>query len=227
MKQQLISIQHPQRLAAMGVLLLVLAGCQGPEQQGDMQIDAANMENLLSAESSKKDQIPTMGNVEDFIPAGGSLLASQTGDLNGDGIEDVVAVVDLPRDDEQSNDLPPRVTMLLIRDADGQLQKVTQNDALVPCAKCGGLMGDPFGYIRVEPGKFTVVIEGGSRQRWSAEYVFQHSVQSNDWYLQKAERNAYDQISEESVSKTFTSEDFGQISFADFDPSMIQEVVLP
>lgn len=183
---------------------------------------------MSEREVPEKQQMPAMGKVEDFVPAGARLLASQTGDINGDGIEDAVIVIDPPNvRNGQPGSLPSRTTMLLVRDTSGQLRKVAQNDVLVPCAKCGGLMGDPFGYVRIGSAEFVIVIEGGSRQRWSSEYTFRYLAQSNDWYLQEAVRSAYDQISEDGLSKTFTQEDFGRISFTEFDPSMIKEVVLP
>lgn len=163
-----------------------------------------------------------------FIAAGDKLVGSQTGDLNGDGRLDALLVIDHPEAGQQMlGKGHSRTVLLLTRDAGGQLQKIAQNDKIVPCSTCGGLAGDPFGYARIDKDGFTVAIGGGSRQRWSSEYAFRYSAQSDNWYLQKAVRGAYDRISEQRVSKTFTPKDFGKVAFSDFDPSKIPEVVLP
>ncbi len=167
-----------------------------------------------------------MDDLNAFATDGKTLLASKTGDLNGDGRPDAILVLD-PATAGKPDERASRTVLLLVRDAGGRLQKAGQNDRIVPCAKCGGIAGDPFGYVRIDKDGFTVLIEGGSRQRWSSEYKFEYAAASSDWRLQKVERTAYDQISQESVSKTFTSKDFGQVAFADFDPSTIPEVVLP
>ena len=165
-----------------------------------------------------------MNELQAHIPSGSKLLDSKIGDLNGDGRPDALLVLDHGNDGKQGA-ARPRTIVLLVRDAGGQLQVSAQNDKVVPCSTCGGLLGDPYGYARIDKDGFTVVIEGGSRQRWSSEYKFQYSAQN--WYLQKAERSAYDQISEQHMEKTFTPADFGQVAFSDFDPSTLPEVVLP
>lgn len=169
-----------------------------------------------------------MNDVSSLVPAGMKVVETIRGDLTGAGHSDALVVISSPSaGNEKLGEGQPRTVILLTQDASGSLQKAAENRRIVPCARCGGLAGDPYAFSRIEKGQFTISISGGSRQRWSAEYVFQYSAQAHDWYLQKAERGAYDQISEENISKVFTPKDFGQVSFADFDPSMIQEVVLP
>jgi hypothetical protein len=175
-------------------------------------------------------QLP-VGETEDlsaFATGGEKIIASATGDLNGDGRVDALVVLDsLGNHGRERGKDAPRTILLLIRGADGQLQKVAQNDRIVPCAACGGVLGDPFGFIRISKNGFIVVIEGGSRQRWSSQYEFEHVSNLNDWHLRKVERDAYDTITAAGISRTFTPEDFGQVAFSDFDPSTIPEVVLP
>jgi hypothetical protein len=247
----------PQRLATSGVLLfgiLTIVGCQPSGSEPVVAEAETQSKQALSpddsvlavepdapqdslAEDNGQGQTTSsaqpqgnkrMDDLNAFAVNGTTILASETGDLNGDGRSDALVVLDPPeKGGEEADKGVSRTVLLLIRDANGVLQKVGQNDTIVPCSRCGGLLGDPFGYIRIDKDGFTVVIEGGSRQRWSSEYTFQYTAQSNDWHLWKVERGAYDQISEERISKTFTRGDFGQIAFSDFDPSEIPEVVLP
>ena len=252
-----VTCRHPHRLIAWGVLLLgavmSAGGCQpassgsglaapatqdalaepaaaamSPEDQGPSSAEPASSERGMAATSTQPPESKKMDDLSAFATDGTTILASEAGDLNGDGQPDALVVLDPPtRDGVEPGKGAPRTMLLLIRDANGALQKAAQNDRIVPCSKCGGLLGDPFGYMRIDGDDFTLVVEGGSRQRWSSEYTFGYAAQSNDWYLRKVERGAYDQISEERVSKTFTQEDFGQVAFSDFDPSKIPEVVLP
>ncbi len=109
--------------------------------------------------------------------------------------------------------------MLLVRDASGKLQQAAQNDKIVPCAQCGGMMGDPFGYVRIDKDGFTVLNEGGSRERWSNEYTFQYSAGKKDWLLSKVVHSAYDTISSQNKITESSQADFGTKSFTTFDPA--------
>lgn len=184
-------------------------------------IETASSEAAPSQSPVQKDF--AMNNPADFAPPGEKILDSQQGDLDGQGSKGVLLVLAPPA--TRADD--PRTVMLLLGTESGALKRAAENSRIVPCAACGGLAGDPYAFSRIEKGRFTIAISGGSRQRWSAEYLFQYSPQSRDWYLQQAKREAYDQVSEDLISKTFTPKDFGQVSFADFDPSIIGEVVLP
>jgi hypothetical protein len=155
-------------------------------------------------------------------------FASATGDLNGDSKPDELVVLDSSTNENKNSDgRDPRTVLLLIRDTNGSLREMAKNDKIVPCSECGGSLGDPFGYIRIDNNLFVIAIEGGSRWRWSSEYTFGYATEMDDWIIQKVDRGVYDSISQETVSRTFTPDDFGRISFSDFDPSTIPEVVLP
>ncbi len=171
---------------------------------------------------------PDTDSLDAFATKGKKILMSATGDLNGDGRIDAVIVVSPPgSDNDKLGEGPARVVMLLVRDEEGQLRRVTQNNLIVPCEMCGGLAGDPFGYIRVAPNGFTVSSGSGSRERWWNEFKFVYSPKLEDWVLLKINRGVSDQLSEESKSETLGPEEFGVVLFSDFDPSRLPELRLP
>lgn len=167
----------------------------------------------------------TVAELETFADGDSKILSSQQGDLSGNGQQGVVLVLDHPgTGSEMLGEGTPRSILLLTRDSAGKLQKVKQNDRLVPCAQCGGMAGDPFGYVRVGKGGFTALIEGGSRERWSDEYTFKYSGEQQDWLLDKAVRTVTDTETGEEKHIELTGKDFGTIRFEEFDPKTLPEV---
>ena len=211
------------------VCCLSLAACRAGSPEGPATQTVTEVASKVEVRADTP--IQQKGDVKDdlgvFATGGANILASETGDLTGDGRSDAVLVLDPPASGSAPGELEYRTVALLIRDDQGQLQKVSQNDKLIPCATCGGAAGDPFGYARIKNGELTLVTEGGSRERWSSEYVFKYVAAQNDLVLEKVDRSAFDQISQQSVSRTFTQKDFGNVAFSKFNPSIVPEVVIP
>ena len=171
---------------------------------------------------------PPQDNLQAFVPSGQRILASQTGDLNGDGRPDVLLVLDTSVSDHAMlGEGSARMVALLVRDAAGQLHKVATNDKLVPCAQCGGVYGDPYSYSRIDKNGLTVVTEGGSRQHWSNTYTFTYAAVRKDWLLSKVEREVVDKDTGKSKMLDLAPENFGVVTFANADPSALANVALP
>ncbi|WP_090449145.1 hypothetical protein [Dyella sp. OK004] len=169
-----------------------------------------------------------MDDLKAFATNGARIMDSLTGDLNNDGKPDVLLVLDPPADSSQKlGEGAPRTVLVLIRGEDDQLHEAASNQKVVPCATCGGVSGDPYGFVRVEPGQFTVRNGGGSREHWSDEFTFKYSADRKDWLLDKATRRVTDQDTEAHKTLELTPKDFGSITFKDFDPAKLPEVVLP
>lgn len=152
--------------------------------------------------------------VQPFVESRTTILAVERGDLNRDGREDAVLVLD-PADPDQ-----PRPLLILVRDAAGKLQLAKRNDKAVGCRECGGIMGDPFQSIAVKPGRFTIEHYGGSSWRWTANYTFAWSRRDKSWQLvrvEKASFHASDPDSEETTVHT-PPKDYGLIDVTEFDP---------
>ena len=172
-------------------------------------------------ETSKESSV---NELQAHIPSGSKLLDSKTGDLNGDGRPDALLVLDHGKGDEKLGEGTPRTIVVLVRDAAGTLQAVAQNNKLVPCASCGGVSGDPYGYVRIEDGRFTVAVGGGSRERWSDDYTFAYA--SDDWFVDKVMRSVTDTETDDAKQKEFTAKELGKVRFEDFDPSQLEQVTL-
>lgn len=168
-----------------------------------------------------------MDDFKAFAKNGARVMDSVTGDLNGDGRPDALLVLEPPAGGtEKLGEGAPRTVLILIRGDDGQLREASSNQKVVPCATCGGVAGDPYGFVRAEPGQFTVRNGGGSREHWSDEFTFKYSADKKDWLLDKAIRSVTDQETDAHKQIDLSPKDFGQIAFKDFDPEKLPDVEL-
>jgi hypothetical protein len=173
--------------------------------------------------SARKD--PAVNGLAAFVPAGAKILDSHHGDLDGRGGNDMLLVIDPARTgQEKLGDGELRIVVLLTRNDSGTLQKAAENARIIPCSRCGGLAGDPYAYARIEKGTFTVSTSGGSRERWTNDFTFQYAAERQTWLLHKVLREVTDTATEQRKSLDLSAEDFGTITFEDFDPGALPEV---
>lgn len=178
--------------------------------------------------SAATDKGSKMDDLKSFATDGARILESKTGDLTGAGHQDVLLVLDPPTTGkEKLGEGPNRTVLLLRRDPSGKLSRATSNSHVVLCATCGGVAGDPFGYVRIEAGSFTIVNGGGSRERWSDEFTFTYAKDSQDWFVTKVNRQVSDSETGHEKKIELTPHELGKVSFHDFDPAKVQEVTLP
>jgi hypothetical protein len=150
-----------------------------------------------------------------LVEPGTELLSFYAADLNGDGTEDYLVV--LQRQDTEGT----RPLLIIGREKTGALRLLKRNEVLVGCANCGGMMGDPLQSIEVKGQGFTVANAGGSIDRWSNSFTFAWSRADKSWQLVRAEASSF---SAPEPDETFRQDvylpprDFGKIDLADFDP---------
>lgn len=169
-----------------------------------------------------------MEELKAFATDSARILEAKKGELTGMGGVDAILVLDPYVSGLQKlGEGPCRSVLLLVRDDDGGLRLARTNQRIVPNASCGGVAGDPFGYVSLEMGGFTIVNGGGSRERWSDEYTFVYAPERADWFVSKVTRQVSD--SETGLEKRIdlTPVEFGAVAFHDFDPADIPEVHLP
>lgn len=169
-----------------------------------------------------------MDNLTSFATGDTRILESVKGDLTGEGRPGILLVLDPPlTGKEKLGEGPNREIALLARDDAGQLHKVTSNARIVPCSQCGGVAGDPYAYSRIGKGEFTIVIGGGSRERWTDEFTFTYVGAKKDWFVSTVIRKVVDTEGDKEKHVTLTAKDLGETPFSAFDPSHLPEVTLP
>lgn len=169
-----------------------------------------------------------MDDLTAFATDGAKVLESVKGDLTGAGHADVLLVLDPPaKGDEKQGQGPNRNVVLLVRDDAGQLHKAAANARIIPCALCGGVSGDPYAYSKIGKGQFTIVVGGGSRERWTDEYTFTYVSDKKNWITSGVARKVTDTDTGKEKHLDLTSRELGTVLFSDFDPSHLPEPTLP
>lgn len=160
-------------------------------------------------------------NLDKFIPANYEILLKEAGDINLDGLEDLILVLKESNEDSRYEDTvnsPLRPVLLLIRDTSGKLQQAKRNDKTVYGIADGGMMGDPFNSITIKNGYFSFEHYGGSSWRWTHIITFKYDKTDNEWYLHKVGGDSYHSSEPEKVeTKVKSTKDFGKIKFEKFD----------
>lgn len=164
------------------------------------------------------------GELAPFTPTGMTVRANARGDLDGDGDEDALAVIELDADHASSS---LRGLLLLRRDASGILHEALSNPNAILCRKCGGMMGDPLQGIRVGHGDITLRFEGGSRELWSSEYRFEYARDRDLWLLTNIVHDGFDRADGKAAKRQLTASDFGEVSLEYFNPEDYPANALP
>lgn len=155
-----------------------------------------------------------------FIKDTESLLYFSTTDLNGDGLQDYLLILDKPGSEKEGN---LRELVILTRQEDRSLRLVKRNSRIVYCSRCGGGWGDPFSSENViaDTKSFSVENYGGGGFRWSEGFKFNYSRRDRTWQLVEVIISTFN-INEPDSEKTKSykpPKDFGKIDIADFDPA--------
>jgi hypothetical protein len=181
---------------------------------------------VFAAPLLAQEDVKVPDEVKPFVEAGSRAIAVEKGDLNGDGRQDYVLVLEKSNPQMGDDDFPvdQRPLLILTRGTDGKLSVAKRNDEIVMCSKCGGAFGDPFDGVRVGRNTFTVDHYGGSAWRWKYEYTFNYSRIDKTWQLVRVVELDYHTSNPNKMkTRRYTPRDFGKIDIADFDEGSYQK----
>lgn len=142
-----------------------------------------------------------------LLPDNGSILASVTADLDGDGTSDFLIAFEY---------LDAVRELIVVVNKAGKYKIAARSKRAVLCAECGGVYGDPFVRIWAEKKKFGVDHFGGSNWKWSNNSVFGYSRRDNRWQLVEFQSANYD-LDANAEEEHLKPADFGLINLEEFD----------
>lgn len=161
------------------------------EEQGS--VDEWEMENNEIEEPQISLSLEDTDAIKALVPQNWSVLQAfgelnlAKGDLNGDGIADIAAVIEEQEAGEE--EAPPRSLLIAFGAEDGTYSLSVIAANVILKSDEGGVWGEPFDSLSIEDGSVLVRHYGGSNWRWHNEYRF--GFQDGDWYLIGATQGSY------------------------------------
>lgn len=132
---------------------------------------------------------PSEADIDLLVPAGWHIFVSPyddkpqviKGDLNGDGRDDAVIVIEKnePEVDEYDFEFYRRAMLIAFNNGNNGFDLSIKTE--IRDANSGGVWGDPYDGITIENGDLTLAYYGGSNYRWYYRYVFRFI--DDEWYL--------------------------------------------
>lgn len=119
------------------------------------------------------------------IPKGYKELKKVEGDLNKDGIKELVIAYDTGVE----GDFGTEREVYVYKKSGNKWNLWHKVSGIILPSQHGGIMGDPFMDIYIKNGCIVVQNSGGSADKW--DYVHTYRYQNNNWYLIGATINYY------------------------------------
>jgi len=146
---------------------------------------------LITAIASASDdtlpvkQIPREGSsLQAFLPNGWTVEMQKSGDLNGDGTADILAMLiqDKPAlDPDGVVNQRYRGLIVLLNTSDNAFRLAGTNDSLLQCTTCGGVKGTV--YMDIKKGVIILSQMSGSREFVDVTWRFRHDAKTQRFLL--------------------------------------------
>lgn len=190
-----------------------------PNNNNDLSVNKRQLNiRALPNSTANFDSLPA--NLAAYLPSTNETLIDyyQT-DLNADHLPDLLLVMQQPTDTTKADTEQEgkRQLYVLLQQANAQYKMVAQNSKVVYCQNCGGVMGDPYTGITINPDQsFTVSNYGGSAWRWGIDYTF--AYKNNDFFWIKETSTIFSSADpEHGETKQRTETQLGKVTLNNFD----------
>jgi len=165
----------------------------------------------------------TPAEIQLFAEKGTFIIDWKSADLNGDGLDDYLIVLEIQKKIPSDPDMneKQRPVLLLIRQQDDSLKLVKRNDQIVTCSTCGGNFVDGFAGMSIAKNRFSISnhLQGTTAQT-TKTYSFAYSRRDETWQLVRIETIQEELFSEEKFTRLkIPPVDYGKIDFSDFNPN--------
>lgn len=174
-----------------------------PKDFMDMDVDIYKKVGDLPfpAEMSK----PQGGGVNDvphgtYLPEGFAMLQSDLGDLNGDGIEDLILQGEKEGESDDGDD--DRILLIAFGAKDGTFKEAARSLTIVRCKLCGGVLGGGSANIEVKNGVLDVSQMYGSREGVNYTHRFRLEPETGRFRLIGEEIANFDRATGATESKS-------------------------
>lgn len=114
------------------------------------------------------------------VPDTYTLMAQASGDLNRDGVNELVLLFNTPQE-VAAEGLGTAREINIYQQQKGTWQLWHKSVGTVLPSAHGGMMGDPFEALTIERGAIVIRHFGGSRDKW--HYTHRYRFQNNNWFL--------------------------------------------
>ncbi|RYD77161.1 MAG: hypothetical protein EOP55_09895 [Sphingobacteriales bacterium] len=140
---------------------------------------------------------PSGSSVEQLTPNNWTVIETTTGDLNGDGSDDVAVIYESDKITDEARTYgdnnseiiketqKPRILAIYFKDkVTGSYRLSTQNNDFILRSEEGGKLGDPLNQIGIKDQQLYLRFQGGAEWRWEMGYTFK--FENKDWFLTSA-----------------------------------------
>jgi hypothetical protein len=150
---------------------------------------------------------------------GYQVFDSAYADLNLDGYTDLLVIYSQPGEDTIQEPWPvKRPLIIYLGSADGKVKESLRTDNAVLCAQCGGVFGDPYAGVTLQPGYIELNMYGGSSWRWSVNTIFRYDTSKNDWFFIQEIKESFHVSEPDKIERTVRdSLPFEKISLREYD----------
>lgn len=150
----------------LSLFLIILLGW--PAQAGAKGFPAKNLP-------------PEGKSLVDFVPEGWTVQDQVNGDLNGDGVSDIAAILVQSKPDSGEDELQRALIVLLGRDKEERFLLAGTNDKIINCKGCGGVK-EMVG-VSIKKGVLLVEQMSGSREFANETWRFRYDPQTQRFVM--------------------------------------------